>query len=349
MSERFKADARLFGHAPDGQAVYLYEIRNRKGMKASITNYGGIIQSLWVRNREGQWVDVVQGFDKAESYHDNKKFIGATIGRYANAISRGEFSLNGRTYVLDRNYFTHCVHGGSRGFYNVVWQARQMAEDCLHLSYFSPDGEEGFPGNLLVGVTYRVTEDDALEICYQATSDQDTVISLTNHSYFNLYDQNGEHFAEHRLFIDADYFTEVDAEVVTTGVVAKVDEVFDFRTERLLVERIDAEHPQIKAGGGYDHNYLLNGSGYRKVAALFNPVSGIHMDVHTTLPGMQLYSDNDRSSVIGKKGAIYDGRKAVCLETQEIPDAPNKVHFLPAVLRACESYSSKTKYTFSVR
>ena len=341
-------DKHEFGRAPDRQKAYLYTISNSQGMTARISDFGGIIQSLMVQDRQGAPVDIVQGFDSAEAYHDNPKFIGAVVGRYSNVIRGGVFQLNGQTYCLNKNYGEHCVHGGANGFYSAVWNAKPLGPNALYLSYLSPDREEGFPGNLLTGVCYSIAEDNALEIEYNAICDADTIISLTHHTYFNLCGHANESIAGHLLQVDADYYTEVDAEIIATGVISKVEgTAFDFNKEKPVTEDIESAEQQIRFGMGYDHNYVLNGEGLRKIASLRHPMTGIHMEVCTTAPGMQLYTDNDSTPVMGKGGALYNGRKGICLETQRFPNSPHFKHFPPAVLRRGDVYVSKTIYRFS--
>jgi aldose 1-epimerase len=338
-----------FGEAPDGRDVFLYTIANKNGISARISNFGGVLQSLFVRGKDGRVRDIVQGFEYARSYHNNKKFIGATIGRYVNVIRGAEFVLNGKRVALEKNFGRHHLHGGFSGLHNVLWNAKVLSESAVHLSYLSPDSEGGYPGNLLAAVTFSINENNALEIKYDAICDKDTVIGFTNHAYFNLDGHNSCDFLQHELWMNSDFYALNDTEVIPTGEICKVEGTpFDFRKARCIGSVIGEMHEQLLCSAGYDHNMILNGRGMRKAASLYHPVSGITMDVRTDMPGLQLYTDNDTAPVMGKEGAVYNGRKAICLETQGYPNSPNISHFPSPLVHAGERYHSVTQYCFCI-
>jgi aldose 1-epimerase len=343
-----------FGSAPDGKSIQLYTLTNAAGMKVQITNYGGIIKSLTVPDRNGVFADVVLGYDRLDQYVKSNPFFGALIGRYGNRIAAGKFSLNGETYTLAVNNGVNHLHGGIKGFDKVVWDAKtEQTEQAvsLKLSYLSKDGEEGYPGNLHVQVTYSLTNDNELQISYQATTDKPTVCNLTNHSYFNLKDGGASPILDHVLQIDADRYTPVDATLIPTGDLVPVEGTpFDFRQPTAIGARINDDNEQLKNGGGYDHNFVLNSKmgELRLAVTVTEPTMGRVMQVYTTEPGVQFYSGNFLDgSITGKKGIVYQKRSGLCLETQHFPDSPNQPDFPTTTLNPGETYQSKTVYKFS--
>jgi aldose 1-epimerase len=342
-----------FGKLASGEAVELYTLRNAKGTLVKITPYGGIVTSILVPDRNGKLGDVALGFDDASGYTDKVPFFGAIIGRYGNRIAFGKFALDGQTYTLACNNGANHLHGGLKGFDKVLWTAAPVEgnKPSLTLSYLSKDLEEGYPGNLSVQVVYTLTEDDQLEIKYRATTDKKTVVNLTNHTYFNL--AGSGDILGHELFIDADRYTPVDAGLIPTGELAPVEGTpFDFRQPVAIGARIGADDEQIKRGGGYDHNFVLNGEmgTLRKVAAVYEPGSGRVLEILTTEPGLQFYSGNFLDgTLVGKGGQVYAYRSGFCLETQHYPDSPNQPAFPSTMLSPGEVYQTKTIYKFSAR
>ncbi|MCE5235262.1 MAG: aldose epimerase family protein [Clostridiaceae bacterium] len=336
---------RGFGVTKNGEAVTLYRLENKAGACAEFINYGAALRSLRVPDARGELTDVVLGFGDVAGYENNEAFIGAFIGRYANRIGGARFSLAGQEYRLDANEPGRCLHGGSLGFDKRMYAANEE-NGALVFTRVSPDGEQGFPGNLKVRVACRLTEGNALELSYEAETDRPTVVSLTNHSYFNL--NGGGDVLKHTLFIDADSITEVDENFNVTGELLPVcGTPFDFRTEKPVGKDILSEHEQLRRGLGYDHNFVLNGGSFRHAASLVGDMSGIRMEVFTDAPGLQLYSANFLGGVpAGKNGAVYKNRGALCLETQNFPDAPNHKNFPNAVLLPGETYRTRTVYAY---
>ena len=307
--------------------------------------------SLKVPDRNGVMGDVVLGFDKFEDYLKPPPYFGAIIGRYGNRIAHGKFTLNGVEYTLAKNNGDNSLHGGIRGFDKRLWIAREAANQALELSYTSADGEEGYPGNLSVKVTYTLTDNNELQIDYAATTDKDTVLNLTNHSYFNLAGQGEGDVLSHRVAIYADRFTPVDKGLIPTGELRSVAGTpFDFRQPHAIGERIDSGDEQLAFGKGYDHNFVLNSGGAALdiVAKVTEAKSGRVMEVLTTEPGLQFYTGNQLNGTLtGKGGKTYGPRAAFCMETQHFPDSPNKPDFPPVVLKPGVHYQSTTIYRFS--
>jgi len=332
--------------------VDLFTLTNAAGVTASITNYGGIVTSLMVPDRAGKMADVVLGFDSLDGYLGEHPYFGALIGRYGNRIGKARFTLNGKTYKLAANNNGNHLHGGLVGFDKKVWTAAPVGDDTLELTYLSKDGEEGYPGNLSVKVRYTLTADNELKLGYEATTDKATVLNLTNHSYFHLGGAGSGDSLGHRIQILADRFTPVDKGLIPTGELRPVEGTpFDFRTAHAIGERIDADEEQIRLGGGYDHNFVLNsGGGSLATAAIVEePVSGRKMEVLTTQPGVQFYTGNFLDgSVKGKGGIAYQKRFSLCLETQHFPDSPNKPKFPSVVLEPGARFESTTVYRFGV-
>jgi len=349
-----KMQKQSFGKTADGQQADLYILTNKTGMEAAITNYGGTLVSLKVPDRNGKLEDVVLGYDKLDDYADGKAYFGATVGRYANRIAQGKFTLNGTTYTLAKNDGENHLHGG---FNKRVWTEKDVsssAGQALELTYLSKDGEEGFPGNLSVKVVYTLTDQNELKIDYSATTDKDTVINLTNHSYFNLAGQGNGDILQHQLMIRADRFTPVDATLIPTGELRSVKGTpFDFTNATAIGARIDQDDEQLKLGRGYDHNWVLNSgtAGSLSLAAqAYDPHSGRLLEVWTTEPGIQFYTGNFLDGTIrGKGGKVYNRRFAFCLETQHFPDSPNHSGFPSTVLKPGQHYRSTTVYKFSTK
>src|ERR1700674_3534622 len=345
-----------FGKTPDGQPVDLFVLTNRGGAEASITNYGGAVVSLKVPDRNGKLADVVLGYDTADGYVNDKSYFGALVGRYGNRIGHAQFMLDGKTYTLAKNNGENSLHGGIKGFDKALWTAKILpAKDgqSLELSYLSKDGDEGFPGNLKVTVTYRWTDANALQIEYSATTDKKTVVNLTNHSYFNLAGQGSGDILGHQLVIEADKFTPVDSGLIPTGELRDVAGTpFDFREATAIGARIDQDEEQLKLGGGYDHNFVLRRAAYVEEsldARVVEPASGRVLEVWTTEPGVQFYTGNFLDGKTpGKGGVTYPRRNAFCLETQHYPDSPNQPKFPSVVVKPGERYHTITTYRFTV-
>ena len=336
----------------DGKKTDLYTLRNKNNMEVCVTNFGGRIVSVMVPDKDGQMRDVVLGFDSIQDYVSKPSDFGASIGRYANRINQGRFTLDGTEYQLPQNNYGHCLHGGPQGFQYRVFDAVQPNPQELELTYMAEDGGEGFPGNITCKVLMKLTDDNAIDIRYEAETDKPTIVNMTNHSYFNL-DGDAARNEAHLLTIDADYYTPVDSTFMTTGEIAPVEGTpMDFRTPTPVGARInDYDFVQLKNGNGYDHNWVLNTKGdiTRKCATLESPLTGIVLDVYTNEPGIQVYAGNFLDgSLTGKKGITYNQRASVCLETQKCPDTPNKPEWPSAVLRPGEKYMSQCIFKFSV-
>ncbi len=340
-----------FGQTAEGQDVTLYTLTNSKGLRARITNFGAALVSLHVPDRNGSLDDVVLGFDNLQGYVEQNAYIGVAVGRYANRIGQGKFTLDGVEYTLAVNNGPNHLHGGLKGFDKVVWTTQESvaAEDeaWVKMTYLSPDGEEGYPGNLTCTVTYTLTNSDELRISYEGTTDKKTIVNLTNHSYWNLAGNASGDVLGHELMIDADRFTVIDAGQIPTGVIASVHDMpLDFTRPRPIGSRLR------QLASGYDHNYVLNGEPgtLRLCAQVREPRSGRVMTVHTTEPGLQLYTGNYLDgSIVGKDGKAYDKHAGFCLETQHYPDSPNKPEFPSVVLEPGQTYSSQTVHQFSAK
>ena len=342
-----------FGTTEDGQTTQLYTITNQHGMRVTITNYGGIVTSLWVPDRDGTLGDVVLGYDRLEDYLEASPYFGAIVGRYGNRIANGRFTLDDVEYSLAVNNGANHLHGGIKGFDKVVWNADPyvgQAEVGLRLSYTCVDGEEGYPGNLNVTVTYVLTNENELRIDYLTETDQATVVNVTHHGYFNLAGHASGDILGHEMMLAADRFTPVDEGLIPTGELRDVAGTpMDFTTPFAIGERIEDEYEQIRFGAGYDHNWVLNGEAgtLRLAARVSEPTTGRVMEVSTTEPGVQFYTGNflDGSNV-GKGGVGYAHRTGFCLETQHFPDSPNHPEFPSTELRPGDSYQSTTVFRF---
>jgi aldose 1-epimerase len=357
-AQNMNAKSRPFGATRGGEPVELYTLTNGKGAEAAIMTYGGILVSLRVPDRGGKLDDVVLGFDTLDGYLSDPPppYFGALIGRYGNRIGKGRFTLNGMEYKLAQNNGENHLHGGVRGFDKVVWKAKTPSPQSLELTYLSKDGEEGYPGNLTSTVTYTLTDNNELKLDYSATTDKDTIVNLTNHSYFNLAGQGQGHILAHMMTIHADRFLPVDAGQIPTGELKSVEGTpFDFRQPHMIGERIDEADEQLKGGGGYDHCYVLKsyvlkaaGAAPELAVRVSEPKSGRVMEVLTTEPAVQFYTGNKLDGRFhGKGGKVYARRYGFCLETQHYPDSPNKPGFPSVVLKPGERYQTTTIYRFS--
>lgn len=345
-----------FGQTEAGQSVKLYTLKNASGAEAAITTYGARVVNLRVPDKSGNLADIVLGFEELPGYLRENPYFGAVVGRYGNRIAKGTFTLNGAPFKLAINNGQNALHGGLRGFDKVVWTVNEASAEegrGIQLSYLSKDGEEGYPGNLQVTVRYTLTDANELKIDYTATTDKDTVLNLTNHSYFNLAGQGEGDILGHEVKINADRFTPVDAGLIPTGELRAVEGTpFDFRNATTIGARINDGDEQIKLGGGYDHNFVLNGAaGQMKTAAeVYEPKTGRLMQVLTTEPGMQFYTGNFLDgSVRGKGEKVYRKRYGFCMETQHYPDSPNHPEFPSTVLKPGQKYTTATVYKFSAR
>lgn len=331
----------------------LYTLKNKAGMEVCITNFGGRIVSIMVPDKNGKMQDVVLGFDSIADYIHIPSDFGASIGRYANRINQGRIVLDGDTIQLPQNNFGHCLHGGPQGWQYQVYDANPIDDTTLELTRLSPDGDANFPGNLTAKVTFKLTDDNAIDIKYTATTDKKTVINLTNHSYFNLSGNPANAATDHLLYINADNYTPVDSTFMTTGEIVTVKETpMDFTTPKAIGQEItNFDFAQLKNGNGYDHNWVLNTKGdiNTLAAKLVSPESGIVLEMFTNEPGVQVYTGNFLDGTVkGKKGITYNQRASVCLETQHYPDSPNKADWPSAVLEPGQTYTSQCIFKFSV-
>lgn len=338
----------------DGDSTNLYVLNNSNGVEVAITNYGGRIVSVMVPDKDGVFKDLVLGFDNIDDYTATDNNFGATIGRYGNRIAHGKINIDGVEYELPQNNFGHSLHGGPEGFDKKVFIATQPDNKSLILTYLSEDGEAGYPGNLDVKVTMTLTDNNAIDIRYEALTDKKTVVNLTNHSYFNLSGDANNNVLDNILMINADSFTPVDDTFMTTGEILTVEGTpMDFRTPTSIGDRIDNyEYDQLKFGDGYDHNWVLNTKGdiSQVAASVYSPASGIQLEVYTDEPGVQVYTGNFLAGTdTGKYGAVYGKRNAICLETQKYPDTPNKPDWPSAFLMPGDTYTSRCIYKFNVK
>lgn len=348
-----------FGNLPNGQGTQLFTLRNAHGIEVQLTNYGGIITSLKTPDRAGHFSDIVLGYDNLAAYVANSPYFGAIVGRYANRIARGRFSLDGSAYTLAINNGPNSLHGGLRGFDKVVWNARPFQNregQGVELDYTSPNGEEGYPGTLHTTVTYTLTADDRLIVDYRASTDKATPINLSQHSYWNLAGNASRDILGHVLTINADAITPVDTTLIPTGAIASVQGTpFDFRTPTAIGARVDQrQDAQLRYGNGYDHNFVLNRGGAAPdalvlAARVVEPSSGRTLEISTTEPALQFYSGNFLDgSITGKGGVVYKFRYGLVLETQHYPDSPNHPNFPSTILRPGKEYRSRTVFTFGV-
>lgn len=349
-------EKKFYGNTPNGSTVDFFIMKNSKGMEVKITNYGGIIISIIVPDNKGDFKDVVLGFDKLEGYMSDEPYFGAIIGRFANRIENSCFEIDGVEYKLAANDGVHHLHGGIVGFDKVIWRAEAVNKEgteSLVLSYVSQDGEEGYPGKLYARVTYTLTEENALNIDYYAVSDKNTVVNLTNHSYFNLSGHDSGDILKHKVKLNSEKFTVCNKDCVPTGEIRPVENTpMDFRKLTEIGKEIDSEYDQIVYGLGYDHNFILNTAGKNiiKAAEVVDEKSGRVMEVYTNKPGIQLYSANHLDgTLVGKGGKVYEKRNALCLETQYYPNSIKHKHFPSPLLKANEEYKFTTIYKFSTK
>jgi aldose 1-epimerase len=360
---RLRADAEPkikklpFGKLTDGTPIQLYVLTNKNGMQAAITNFGARLVSLKVPDKNGKLGDVVLGYSSVAGYEKDTAYFGAIVGRYANRIAKGRFKLDGVTYKLPINNGVNSLHGGPKGFENLVWQAKEMTKSnnpAIELTLTSPNGDEGYPGTMHVRVVYTLTEQNALRIQYWATTDKPTVINLTNHSYFNLDGQGNGNILDTVLMINADEYTPTDKTQIPTGEIANVKGTpFDFLKPTSIGARINENNPQLKLAGGYDQNWILNHdhkTGLVLAARAYSPKSGRVLTVYTTEPGIQFYSGNFlNGTLVGKGGKVYKYRYGFTLETQHYPDSPNHPNFPSTVLKPGQVYRQTTVFKFSTR
>lgn len=347
MSIRVEA----FGTTKDGQQVKKYILENGKGMKAVVLNLGAGLAELWVPDQDGALRDVVWGYEKAEDYEVNGPDFGAIVGRSANRIGGAVITIAGKDYTLAKNNGENNLHSGPDMYFTRMWKGIVVDDNKVEFSLHSPDGDQGYPGNADITVSYTLTDDGELQIIYQGKADQDTIFNLTNHSYFNLDGQESDSVLEQKVWLDADAFTPGDAGLIPTGEIRDVTGTpMDFRTEHMIGERIDADYEPLKQAGGYDHNYVLKNEGkYALCGKLISQKSGICMEVSTDLPGIQLYSANFlENEKGGKEGRTYGRRSAICFESQYFPDACHHENFQSPIVKAGEVYRTKTGYRFSV-
>lgn len=346
-------NATAFEKTIDGKQVQLYTLQNKNGVKAMITNYGGRLVSLLVPDKNQQLTDVVAGFSDVHAYQQSTEpYFGATIGRFGNRIAKGKFSLDGKSYKLFTNNGSNTLHGGKKGFQDVVWDAKKINEQTLELSYLAKDMEEGFPGNLKVKVVYTLEDNNALKITYDATTDKNTVINLTNHAFFNLNGAGNGTILNHLIKINASSYTPVDSTLIPTGKIVPVSGTpFDFTTPKTIGEAIETDDEQLKFGKGYDHNFVIDKHAADEPVAIVNgDKSGVVMEVYTDQPGLQFYSGNFMQGKNKMKGNQTDDfRTAFALETQHFPDSPNQPSFPSTVLKPGATYHTETIYKFSVK
>jgi aldose 1-epimerase len=343
-----------FGKTPEGDSIDIFTLKNANGAEARICNYGGIVVSLKVPDRNGKLGDVVLGYDNLAGYIKETPYFGALIGRYGNRIAKGQFTLNGKQYTLATNNYPNALHGGVKGFDKVVWQPKVVLSaqgPALELTYLSRDGEEGYPGNLSVRAVYTLTHDNALKLEYTATTDKDTVVNLTQHSYFNLAGKGT--ILDHVVMMPAERFTPVDSTLIPTGELRPVDGTpFDFRKPTAIGARINQDDEQLKFGKGYDHNWVFNKKigDLTVMARVTEPTTGRVLEVLSTEPGLQFYSGNFLDGTItGKGGWVYQFRNGFCMEPQHFPDSPNKPEFPSVVLKPGQTYHNTILYKFSVQ
>lgn len=353
-SQKLSIENSHFGTLNSGKKVQLFTLQNSKGMQVGILDYGGIIISLLAPDKKDQYSDVVLGFKSLDDYETRNPYFGAIVGRYANRIAGGKFSLEGREYQLVQNNGNNHIHGGTKAFDKVIWKAKPIEYKdrvSLELSYTSEDMEEGYPGKLVCNVTYTLTETNELQVTYQANTDKTTVVNLTQHSYFNLSGDFASPILDHELFISADEYVPVNKELIPLGDYASVEGTpFDFNTSKTIGKDIDDPHEQIQIGNGYDHSWVLKdyNSKIRMAARVIHPETGRTLEVFTTEPGLQLYTGNFLDDTLpAKGGGTYGKRTGFCLETQHHPDSPNQPAFPTVVLEPGQTYRSETLFKFS--
>ncbi|MDO4820131.1 MAG: aldose epimerase family protein [Prevotella sp.] len=357
----YQLDAKKFDTVINKKPVHLFTMKNKNGMEVSITNFGGRIVQIIIPDKNGNKQDVVLGYDNIQQYYDIEKYggsdFGAAIGRYANRINKGQITIGGKQIQLPQNNFGHCLHGGPNGWQYAIYDGKKENDSTITMSIVSPDGDANFPGKVEAKVTYTLTSTNALDIQYEATTDAETVINMTNHSYFNLNGDPTKNIENCILYVNADCMTPVNRTFMTTGEIVKMaeDDPFNFLKPKTVGKDINADNEQLKFGMGYDHNWCLNtykdgiGNDKEIAASLWSPITGIRLDVYTNEPGIQVYTGNFLDGTAkGKKGIIYNRRAAICLETQKYPDTPNKPDWPTANLKPGETYKSHCVFAFSV-
>lgn len=342
-----------FGNLISGEAVTLYTLTNSSGLQIGVIDLGATIVNLMAPDRDGQFADIVLGFDNPQQYITDSPYFGTVVGRYGNRIANGQFELDGETYTLAKNNSGHHLHGGDVGFDKRLWTVTSSNPNRLEMKLVSPDGDEGYPGKLTVRVTYTLDEDNRLTVDYYATTDKPTVVNLTQHSYFNLAGHSAGSAMDHELLINAERYTEVDSELIPTGQLPYVvGTPLDFRQPVAVGARIDEKYPQLVNGGGYDHNWVLTekaASGSEPAAKVRDPKTGRTLVIYTEEPGIQFYAGNFLDgSIVGKEGAVYNYRNTVVLETQHFPDSPNQPDFPSTRLDPGEVYKTRTVFEFGV-
>lgn len=349
-------DANNFNDTIEGKAVSLYTLEAKSGMKMQVTNFGGHVVSLWTPDKTGKFDNVILGHSTLKEYtnYEGERYISCVVGRYANRIANGEFSIDGITYNVPKNNNGQSLHGGLKGLDQVVWDVDSVATDLIQLSYLSKDGEDGYPGNLKIVMTYSLSQDNEFKITYSATTDKPTVVNLSNHGFFNLKGEGAGTITDHVLYINADSITPVDSLLIPTGKLMAVEGTpFDFRTPTAIGARISDENEQLKNGGGYDHNWVINRksvSDVEVIATVYEPTSGRFLEVLTDQPGLQFYSGNFfNGNGTGTNGKKFGYREAMALETQKFPDSPNQPQFPSTRLNPGEVYSQTCIYKFSTK
>ena len=339
-----------FGVTSKGEEAILIVINNKKGTEVAISNYGATIVSIFVNDKYGKAIDVVLGYDDVKGYEDGRSFFGACIGRNANRIGDAQYSISGKNYKLTENDNGNNLHSGLDFYANRIWKTESREDSSVTFILKSPDKDQGFPGDADIKVTYSLSEENELKIAYHVVSDADTIVNMTNHSYFNLDGHASGSILKEKVMIDANYYTRTDSKSIPTGELVDVTGTpMDFRTFKEIGQDINCDYETLKNADGYDHNYVLNNNGQLcKVAAIKSDVSGITMEIMTDMPGLQLYTGNFINHNAGKSGALYNAKDAVCFETQYFPDAPHHDDFLSSILKAGEIYDKTTIYKFCI-
>ena len=339
-----------FGTTAKGERAALYTMKNQNGMEIAVTDYGAILVKVLVPDKDGKLKDVVLGYDDVRGYECGTLYFGATVGRVANRIGGGEFELNGKTYTLTKNDNQNTLHGGTDYYDKRMWKVEEADDSHISLGLHSSDGDQGFPGEVDIHVTYTLTRDNEVKIHYYAVPGKDTLLNLTNHSYFNLSGHDSGPVLDQEVMICADAFTRADEESVPTGELVPVEGTpMDFRMAKPIGREIQADYVALDFGQGYDHNWVIGGKGYRQAASMYSGQSGIEMKVFTDLPGMQFYTGNFIERENGKGGVIYRRRQGACFETQYFPDAVHKEQFEGPVIKAQEAYDTTTVYQFQLK
>ncbi|MFW9597992.1 MAG: aldose epimerase family protein [Paludibacter sp.] len=345
-----------FDTTVDGKSISLYQLTNKNGLEMQVTNFGARIVTLFTPDKNGKFEDIVLGYDNIDKYlnNDGERFLGAAIGRYGNRIAKGQFTIDSTIYQLSTSNNGQSLHGGDKGYDMVIWNVDSVTPNAIYFSYLSKDGEEGYPGNLDIKMSYTLTDDNELKIVYSATTDKKTPVNLTNHSYFNLKGEGVGSINDHILYINSDKYTPVDSVLIPTGEIAAVDSTpFDFRTPIEIGKRVDANHPQLIMGKGYDHNWILNRKTANELelaATVYEPTTGRFLEVFTTEPAIQFYGGNFfTGKPVGKYGRTHDFRGSLALETQHYPDSPNHPNFPSTILEPGQTYAHTCVYKFSVK